>query len=54
MTWNLLYSELSSEDGLNTGRIDEISEKFKNIFWIENDEDDPTEEDDEHYIGDLV
>ena len=54
MKWNLLYSELSSEDGLNTGRIDEISEKFKNIFWIENDEDDPTEEDDEHYIGDLV
>ncbi len=50
--WNKLYEELKDKDNLNTGKIEEISEKFDDIFWIENEEDGSSDEDDEHLVDD--
>jgi hypothetical protein len=47
-----LYEELKDKDNLNTGKIEEISEKFDDIFWIENEEDGSSDEDDEHLVDD--
>jgi hypothetical protein len=46
-----LYEILKDKDGLDTAEIEEISEKFNNIFWIENEEDQSDEEDD-HFVED--
>ncbi len=50
--WSGLYVELKKKNNLNTWKIEEISEKYNNIFWIKNEEDESSDEDDDHFVDD--
>jgi hypothetical protein len=47
-----LYAKLRANPELNQGKIDEISKKFEDMFWIERMDDEINEDDGEHEVTD--
>ena len=51
-SWDELYAKLRANPELNQGKIDEISKKFEDMFWIERMDDEINEDDGEHEVAD--